>query len=742
MASPFSQYQGGIQPVTGMAEAGANIGRMYQQGISQLGEAIGQGIKVYGENQRKSEMADATIASGVARFKAMADIYAQDPEFAPVVAGFAQRLSQYQDAPNQSLSKKLVMANDINTMLQDMGQSIQAQQLIRSRQIERVGGELLNQFKGVEKTSASNFVKAGVAKFNTAKDYLSNEGEFMAGATKFKEAADAAGQPMKLDVAETLDAYRRDVLDSTNKAMTAGTLDPAVGSRILEQVEAQRQNEKRAAMVAKANAEGRGLTQEEAGQLFKGEDVLGAYKSVTGTAYQAPEQTAVDDRVIKAYAPFKAQVTEELKSLREREAALKTQADIERRASVLTAGKTPIEKTAENAWNNIAVPALRDTLKKYSKVDENGEVTADWGKMLRDATAKAYIGTLGPIGSMLITEGAFDAEKPLPERVKIAKSVEEQVKKTGTTPELADVQSRIRGLETTLGGIQQAETQKPTQEAPKAPVVSLGKIPVGSVEYERKVSMAEKKAKIADLMTQRIGTVDPVTGKKSLPVGFDSWFKQMVPESDARVVDIDGVKLLWDGKKFEQVKPDNTKAPTAEEIGKNKAYTFGVQTEQGIQPTELVPNSGVFVGGIVSAATASEADKVRTQLTDLIDLRDSVKRLQEINDKFGESVNLRDIGYSQYDLMKLRAVLTKEINVSGAISDYERKEIVKMTPDPTGLVSFEAKDRASLQGISEGISRGIRTLGTSRGLTISMRETGGMTQNQSLRQKYLAEKSK
>lgn len=700
--------------------------------LAGLGQSIGQGIQLYAENQRKSEAADATIASGIARFKSIADVYGQDPEFAPVVAQFAQRLEQYKDAPNQSYAKKAVMANEINMLGQDLAQTLEAQQVVRKRQIERVGGEILSQFPNVNKVTDPAFVKEGVNKFNTGKDYNANEGEFLAGLNRFRDAAKAAGKEIKGSDAEALDAYRRDVLDSTNKAMSAGTLDKAIGSRIIEQVEAQRSIEKKNAQ-AQSNMP---VLPSMAKSSRKD------YEAVTGTAYQAPvqAQAGVDDRVLKAYAPIKAQINEELKTLQARESVLSKQAQEEKAMAGLVGGKAPIEKTAENVWNNIAVPAFRDKLKQYSKVDENGEVTADWGKMLRNAGAMAYSTLLGPIGTILITEGAFDAEKPLAERVKIAKSVEEQVKKSGTEQELADVKSRIGSLKTTLSGIQASETQKPAGPAPApAPEISLGKIPVGSVEYERKVNLAEKKAKVADLLTQRIGFTDPTTGKKTLPAGFDSWFKQMVPESDARVVDVDGVKLLWNGKGFEQVKMEQPKIPTAKEIGENSAFIFGVQTDKGVQPTELVPDSGVLVGGIVSGSTAG-AEKVREQLTDLIDLRSSVSRLQQINDKFGEFASLRDQGISQYDLMKLRAVLTKQVNVSGSISDYERKEIAKMTPDPTAFLDFEPKTRAALLGIALGIDRDIKTLATSRGLSVVMQENGGMTQNQSLRQKFLSSK--
>lgn len=335
--------------------------------------------------------------------------------------------------------------------------------------------------------------------------------------------------------------------------------------------------------------------------------------------------------------------------------------------------------------------------------------------------------------------GAFD-NKSQYEKDVIKSEIARQEVSGGNAPiktQLELLDKDIAAQRSIAGGVARAvEPEKPAVSAP-APEISLGKIPVGSVEYERKVNLAEKKAKVADLLTQRIGFTDPATGKKTLPAGFDSWFKQMVPESDARVVDVDGVKLLWNGKGFEQVKMEQAKMPTAKEIGENSAFIFGVQTDRGIQPTELVPDSGVLVGGIVSGSTAG-AEKVREQLTDLIDLRSSVSRLQQINDKFGEFASLRDQGISQYDLMKLRAVLTKQVNVSGSISDYERKEIAKMTPDPTAFLDFEPKTRAALLGIALGIDRDIKTLATSRGLSVVMQENGGMTQNQSLRQKYLS----
>lgn len=778
--------------------------------FSDIGKQIAEGIETYSKNQKNSEAADATIASGLARFKSISSVWGKDPEFAPIVQQFAERLKQYENAPSLSYAKKAVAANEIGLITQELGETLQAYQVVRKREVERVGGDILAKFPTTSTVSDPAFVAEGVNSFKTDRDYSSNEGEFIAGVKRFREAAKSAGKEIKGTDAEAIDAYRRNVVDSTNKAMTAGTLDKAVGSRIIEQVEAQRQNDARAALVAKANAEGRGLTLAEAVDLFKGDKVVGEYKAVTTPIYQAEKSTPSsksDNKPSDIAAPAREQISKELDALLKREKALKDKAkeneEQQKSESILGGGKSParkaLESTAKKVQDNVIIPLARHFGEKYSKVNEQGEVSIDFSKLLRDGVAAPLTAAVmaNPIAISLTQSGVFDEEKPLAERVKIANEIQNGFQKASPEAELADVQSRIKGLQRQLTEVSSIGTSKPAEaNAPKmrmtantwaeaaaiigedeqtarwrgerlfgltpseyvqeygqlkptkagsvvgaAPQVSLGRQAVGSVEYERKVNLAEKKAKVAELLTERIGVTDPATGKKTLPAGFDSWFKQMVPESDLRVVDVDGLKLLWNGKGFEQIKIEQPKAPTPKEIGENSAFVFGVQTEKGIQPVELVPDSGVLIGGIVSGSTAG-AEKVREQLTDMIDLRSSVSRLTAINDKFGESLSLRDQGISQYDLMKLRAVLTKQVNVSGSISDYERKAIEKMTPDPTAFLDFEPKTRAALLGIALGLDRDIKTLATSRGLTVIMQENGGKTQNQSLRQKYLSGNTK
>lgn len=735
MASPFQRYQSGIQPVTGMLETGAAIGKMYQQGIAGIGEAIGQGIKIYGENQQKSEAADAKIAAGIARFKQISDIYAQDPEFAPVVAQFAERMAQYQKAPSESLSKKLIAANEIDVLTNDLGQSLQAQQMVRARQVERVGTEALDMFKDVKTVTDPQFIKEGVLKFNTGQSFDQNQGVFTTGLKNFRDAARAAGKELGGTDAEAIESYRRNVTDSVNKAMTAGTLDKAVGQRIIEQVEAARKLDSQS-QAAKEALPDFGIT--AAPRSSKA-----AYDVVTGTAYQPPKkettaESETEARIRATIEPFRQDAQAALESLKAQKKALEAKASEEERLKVVKGGKTPFENTVDNIINNIVNPVGRAAIQKYSKV-EDGQVTVDWGKLLRDSDALMNPAILGQFGFILKQRGAFDADKSDVEKTKIAEAAIKAMPSAGTRSQIEDVNKQISRTEETLKAMG-TSLQKPAEKEAPAPVVSLGRQVAGTIETEKKMSIAERKSKVADFMTARIGMTDPVTGKKVLPAGFNAWFSKAVPESEARVVNVDGVQLLWDGQKFTQIQA--AKAPTMKEIRENLIGVYGTQDESGrLVATEFIPDSGVYLGGIFTGSDAADT-KFREDMGNLIDARGSVRRLQEINDKFGESLSLRDAGIAEVDVMNLKAALRRDIVGVGQVSNYEQTLIDRVIKNPTDFLSLEPKDRAILLALAERIDRKIANNAAQYGLRAEIRGTEGGSRYQSLRQKYLAEKLK
>lgn len=93
MASSFGQYQGGITPITGISEAGANIGRTYMQGAEALGKGISEGIKGYVDNKNKREV---TTAKGEALYESL-KFMSQNIKDNPELGQFADRFQPMLD---------------------------------------------------------------------------------------------------------------------------------------------------------------------------------------------------------------------------------------------------------------------------------------------------------------------------------------------------------------------------------------------------------------------------------------------------------------------------------------------------------------------------------------------------------------------------------------------------------------------------------------------------------------------
>lgn len=729
MASSFQRYSGqGIQPVTGMAEAGANIGKMYAQGLGQLGEAIGQGIKVYGENQQKSQMADAKLASGIKRFKQISSIYAQDPEFAPVVASFADRMAAYQDAPNQSLSKKLVMANDIDSMVGELASTIQAQQVVRARQVERIGGEALMNINGKTTVTDPAIIGENVMKFDTSKTYDQNQSAALEGLNRFRQAAQQAGKEIKGTDADFLDMYRRNIADSTNKAMTAGSLDKNVGSKILEQIEAVRGIEK-----SNARAESDMPVLPSMAKSKRSD-----YEAAVTPAYQPTaqdkEKQSASEQVIKAYAPSKKESETRLKSLEQEKQALLKKVEEDKATALLQPRKSPVQSLLDNL-TDYSKQFIADKIADYSKIDEKGNVVIDYGKVAKSYFATTTAGATGVLLDQLSQEGPSKIDE-----VKIKTTIDKGLRNANSQRRLEEIEANIKSEKELLSGIQTASGIKPDVASPKAPVVGLGKQSAGFIESERDMNQAERKAKVAEFLTSRIGMTDPKTGQKVLPSGFDSWYKGMVPESDARVVDVDGVKLLWNGKGFEQVKAATP--PSTKEIREGMIGVYGNQTADGrLVPEEFIPDSGVFFSGILRGNDTADKE-FKDEQSKLIESRSSVKRLQEINDKAGEAFSPSLRGEADVHVMVLSSALRRDIVGVGSVSDYENKLIKKVIDSPATFFSLESKDRAILLALAERIDRKIISNGAKYGLKVEIKDNGGRSRYASLREKFLAEKLK
>ena len=360
-----------------------------------------------------------------------------------------------------------------------------------------------------------------------------------------------------------------------------------------------------------------------------------------------------------------------------------------------------------------------------------GEATDELPSALKDFFTRVKEGKFDPETGKVDTgrpadAGKNDFIKPAKRQtVEAMKPIWEQKGKTG------EVASSVN------------PASKKASATPQVPSIGLGEMVVGTIDRERNLSVKERKSQVQDFLTQRFGAIDPTdpTGKRKIPVqGFEQFFQKAVPESEIQEYETDsGIRLIRMNGKWEQMKMPE--ARTLQDIRKESVGVYGQQTRDGrLVPTEFLPNSGIMIGGLFKGTDAAES-KFSDEMTQLVDARRSIRRLQEINDKTGEFASFKLSGEAEVEVMNLKAALRTDIIGVGTVSNFEQALIDKVIKNPTDFFSMESRDRAILLALANRIDRRIRNYGAAKGLTVQIRDTDSESgRYEALRQKYLKEK--
>ena len=798
MASSFGQYQGGITPITGISEAGANIGNTYMRGASALGKSLADGIAVYNENSAKSEAANAKIQMLGQEYAEKIAMYSQDPEIAQsgVLDGLMATAKLIQEAPNKGLSQRVMITHDAETKLAGFNQRLQEWSFLRGRQIERGISDALKQFAGTVTDTQSIDVN------NPMFDVNPNETITQTKDRLFKILDEVKRLNPKTTINND-EFYARWLSKAEQEVAKAQDIDPRIISAQLEAIQAEKN-------IQKQNRLAQGMTATDIPSYDAIEDYAGEPKMNTVKDYEAMMARPSE-------APAKAKAAYD-KLTAEMEDYYGLSSETPKQVSSIAAGaakQATQEEKGRLAGYDIQLSALKRMRSMIEKgalpkeferggttgADYNPRVLPPFFEDVGERTERAIFGST-PQSRLAEKRNKYlwgdEAVKPLPEIEKMSPEERKQLaqkiqsgeikfgekgdkplnaliseSKTqaqtllgkGTDKERADalafLNKQIKQAESAVKTIgskktdekelaQRFETSikegKPLEKAAetqKVPTIGVGDVTVGYEERTRPVSVSERKSQVQDFLTQRFGAIDPTdpTGKRRIPVqGFDQFFAKAVPESEVREFTTDsGIRLLQINGKWEQVK--GTERPSIQDIRKERIGVFGQQTADGrLVPTEFVEGSGVYLGGLYRGTDAG-ADKFTDEVTQLIDARRGVKRLQEINDKFGEAFSLKDSGEAAVEVMNLKAALRTDIIGVGTVSNFEQQLIDKVIKDPTEFLSMEPRDRAILLALANRIDRRIKNMSSSRGLTVQIRDTGSTASRyEELRQRYLREK--
>ena len=770
----FSDYKGGgIRPVTGVIEAGANIGKMYMQGIGQMGESLAKGIQAYNENSAKSEMANVKIAGLSQDIANKIAMYSQDPEIAQsgVLQGLIQTGQTLSEAPTKGLTQRIGLVHEAETKLAGFGQQLQESMFLRGRAIERGIQEGLKKFENATTTTDPIFYEDPNFAVDPNQTIQQQKDRVMAFFKKVR-----ASNPR---IQGSDEDFWAGWVNTAQQKFAKGIegLNPSVTSAQLEALQAE-QN------IAKNQKSVNALSEEAIGGMIMNKDGIYEesaplsssvkdYAAMTATPADRPYNDVADAMKFLGYEDKKSNVPELTKRLAQEKENITKLEDKQAKFTGQQREDESNKKTLETITDGLGklLPtettlnvSVKTMLSRYRQQNPNKPITPELVQKYIDASRSTPIqSVLGAVGEVF-NEGILQASKnPLGIGTILKASVEHNRYFTKAEAAIIDkaVREEAKQMDNPKGGFMisdsyqrqidnskeeinklqsQIKTETPVRQA--SPKVGLGELVVGQMETTRPLTVSERKSQVQDFLTQRFGAIDPTdpTGKKRVPVqGFDSFFQKAVPESEIKEFTTEGgTRLIRINDKWEMVKGVEPKSMA--EIRKDNIGVFGQQTRDGrLVPTEFIPDSGVFVGGLFKGSDGA-VDKFQEELPKLIDARRGVKVLMEINDQMGESLSPTAQGRALVEEMNLSAMLRTDIVGVGTVSNYEQGLIKRVTENSTNFFSLESKDRAILIALASRVDRRIKNLSAAHGLTVQIRDVNSADKYEALRQQYLKAK--
>lgn len=230
MASSFGQYQNGIAPVSGIAEAGSNIGKNIQYGYAQFGQGLSEGIKQYTAGVQENEMLDAEAQGLAQQLKQYHDSFASNEEYAPFtkqLGGYVEKLAKM---PEMSLAQKRGALNSAKIAFSNIGNQLQVFNQMKTLNEERAAADAMRPENNPTTEIVDKVLPMALDKFDWSKPYLGNESGFSTALDNLSK------QGIDVDKSAKLEEYRKRV----EEAATEMSKTNPMGLAIIDQVKAAR----------------------------------------------------------------------------------------------------------------------------------------------------------------------------------------------------------------------------------------------------------------------------------------------------------------------------------------------------------------------------------------------------------------------------------------------------------------------------------------------------------------------
>lgn len=191
----FQQYQGGIVPVQGISESGANIGRMAGSGIADMGKSLAEGIQAYHENTAKWDMVSGEADALASQVSNTQKLFLSHPAYAPLAEALSPYVDQLSGVKSQSLPKALGTLNSVKAAYQGTMQQFPVYEAIRK---EREYGAFEEGANDPNNTTKVRIVPVGTAPKELIWDYRLPVEKNMLEASKYYDKYQAINPSVKL----------------------------------------------------------------------------------------------------------------------------------------------------------------------------------------------------------------------------------------------------------------------------------------------------------------------------------------------------------------------------------------------------------------------------------------------------------------------------------------------------------------------------------------------------------------
>jgi hypothetical protein len=230
MTSNFAQYTNGVQMPTGISEAGANIGRFAQQGLSSFGQSLGEGLQAYNENVAKDQVLQEEAKQLGSQIQQFAAQFGDSPEHAPFAKSLQPYIEQLAKVPSMSLTQKMGAVTGVKAAFANIGQQLQVFEMMRK---ERMARDMNTARGGVrefdEQTVPTAIIPSGKLPYFYNKNYTEQEGELV----RLTNEAKARGA--SVDLPTVLDNWRKGLKAN---AMSRPDLPPQIKEALVKQIDA------------------------------------------------------------------------------------------------------------------------------------------------------------------------------------------------------------------------------------------------------------------------------------------------------------------------------------------------------------------------------------------------------------------------------------------------------------------------------------------------------------------------